>query len=120
MESKKRVLIAEDDDRTRELYHAILDDLYDVVDVSDGVPALGLIDAGERFDLLITDMKMVKMNGDELIEALCARGFSSPIILVTGFITSSHAEMLGRSAHILIKPLHIEEFTELVRSCLAS
>ena len=117
---KKRVLIAEDDDRTRELYHAILDDLYDVIDVPDGAPALGLIDAGERFDLLITDMKMVRMNGDELIEALRARGFSSPIILVTGFITPRHAEVLGRSARIVIKPLHIEEFTDLVRSCLVS
>lgn len=62
---------------------------YEVVTAGSAEEALGLVGL-HPVDLLVTDFRMPSMDGVALIQALRARNFEKPIILLTGF-----AENLG-------------------------
>lgn len=65
--SNRRILIVDDYDDMREILQVMLEMAgYEVVAVHDGVPALRLL-RQEAFDLLITDGRMVELNGVDLI-----------------------------------------------------
>jgi CheY-like chemotaxis protein len=69
---------------------SVLEELgYQVVSAGCGSDALNL-HKEHNPDLVITDYRMYPMNGLELIAQLRQRGFSNPIILLSGF-----AETLG-------------------------
>ena len=68
-----RILIAEDDDLTRELLvRALKRDQYELVQTSDGAEAIARLKA-ERFDLVLSDVQMSRASGMELLEAACTR-----------------------------------------------
>jgi CheY-like chemotaxis protein len=69
---------------------SVLEELgYRVISACCGADALKLIKEHD-FDLVVTDYKMLPMDGLELIRSLHAEEFGKPIILLTGF-----AENLG-------------------------
>jgi two-component system response regulator ChvI len=59
-----------------------------VVTAANGQEALNAVEA-QSFDLLITDWKMPKVDGIELIRRLRESQFPSPIILLSGFADNS-------------------------------
>ena len=76
----------------------------------------------QAFDLVITDMVMPKMTGDELAVRLLAIRPDLPIILATGYsqnITEAKAKAMGIKAFAL-KPLVIDELSRLIRQVLDS
>ena len=67
-----------------------------VAEAADGVAALELFSAGpRRFDLVITDIRMPRMSGEDLIARLRALRRHLPIIGVTG-----HADLSGKLAFL--------------------
>jgi two-component system, OmpR family, alkaline phosphatase synthesis response regulator PhoP len=61
--NRKRVLVVEDDDVTREVLVTILDlEEFDVVSASDGRSALGLVES-TRPDIVLLDVMMPEMDG---------------------------------------------------------
>jgi len=74
----------------------------------------------QAFDLVITDMVMPGMTGDELAVQLLEIRPDLPIILATGYsqnITESRAKAMGIKAFAL-KPLVIDELSRLIRQVL--
>jgi PAS domain S-box-containing protein len=74
----------------------------------------------QAFDLVITDMVMPKMTGDELAVRLLRIRPDLPIILATGYsqnITEAKARAMGIKAFAL-KPLVIEKLSQLIRQVL--
>jgi PAS domain S-box-containing protein len=74
----------------------------------------------EAFDLLITDMTMPEMTGDELARRVMAVRPQLPVILCTGYserITEEAAEALGIRGFVM-KPVVIRELALLVRDIL--
>jgi PAS domain S-box-containing protein len=74
----------------------------------------------EKFDLVITDMTMPKMTGDELAKELMAIRPNIPIILCTGFserITEERAEEMGIRAFSM-KPFVMRDFSSAIRKVL--
>ena len=74
----------------------------------------------DAFDLVITDLTMPNMTGDELAEQLFAIRSDIPVILCTGFsarITEEKAKSMGISAFIL-KPLIRKDIAETIRKVL--
>ena len=68
--SKPRILVADDDPSVRTLVGDLLSlEGYEVVEVHDGLEALAALKKG-RYDLLITDINMPRMQGPELIKVL--------------------------------------------------
>jgi len=56
---------------------------FEVAPASDGKEVLRLLDEAE-FDMLILDLHMPEMNGFEAIAALRQKGYTVPVIVMTG------------------------------------
>ena len=94
---------------------------YRVLVLGDSLKALERFSQSpEAFDLVITDMTMPQMTGEELARQLLAIRPSLPIILCTGYsqkISPEEARQLGICDY-LMKPLTIEQLAVKVRRAL--
>jgi two-component system cell cycle sensor histidine kinase/response regulator CckA len=82
------VLVVDDEPPIRSVARRILEaDGYSVVEASDGLEAVGLLSQeGASFDLVVADLEMPKLGGDEMV---CRIRWSHPdlkVLYVTGFI----------------------------------
>jgi len=78
-----RILVADDDVYTRELNAGVLiRSGYEVDTVADGAAAWRALD-GERYDLLITDQRMPRVTGLELVQKLRSEDMTLPVILTS-------------------------------------
>ena len=83
--SSHRILVVDDDGDTRQLSVDILVGAgYDVEAVEDGAIGWKTLQAN-RYDLVITDNKMPKVTGLELIEKLRSAGMVLPVIMATRY-----------------------------------
>lgn len=116
------VLIVEDDAATRRLYKFMLTNGgYPVLEAEDGVAALEQL-AKHRFDLVITDMNMPRMDGMELIQAIRRDYNDVHVILITAFgtpDTEKQARRIGANDY-LAKPFDFEELERRVRAFFES
>ena len=94
---------------------------YKVTTRTSSIEALELFKARpNRFDLVITDMTMPNLTGDELALKIAKIRPDIPIILCTGFsykITAEKAKEMGIKAFVL-KPILKGVMAETVRSVL--
>jgi CheY-like chemotaxis protein len=85
-----RILLVDDNLNGLVARRSVLEELgYEITATTDPLEALTLF-ANHRFDLLITDYKMPKLDGLELIRTIRQSNSDVPIILISGF-----AETLG-------------------------
>lgn len=116
----KRILVVEDDpDLAKMLQRILSHDGYGVTTCSDGEAALRHLDE-HPVDLLITDLMMPGMEGEELLIELRRRKGSAsiPVILLSASaMRRTIAERLRVEAS-LAKPFDIEELHQLVASFL--
>ncbi|MCP4579359.1 MAG: response regulator, partial [Deltaproteobacteria bacterium] len=74
----------------------------------------------DAFDLVMTDMAMPKMTGDQLAEKLFSVRPDIPMIICTGFseqMNEQDAEILGIRG-LLKKPISISDMAGMVREVL--
>lgn len=82
----RRILLVDDDALIAMSSADMLIDLgHEVREAYSGKEALGLLDGGETFDIMITDYSMPGMTGAELIRAVRARFPTMPIVLASGY-----------------------------------
>lgn len=82
---------------------------------NDGIEGLALI-ADNEPDLVVSDVKMPRMDGLELLATLHARNPTLPVVLITGHsdaATTTSALDNGAFAH-LRKPVKLDELTRVV------
>jgi len=80
-----RVLLAEDDERLRELIALQMESMGHIVETAaDGNEALDLFHKSP-FDLILTDLSMPRLNGIALVEAARQIIAEIPVIMLTGF-----------------------------------
>jgi CheY-like chemotaxis protein len=80
-----RILLAEDDDRLRELITLQMESMGHVVEsASDGNEALDILNKSP-FDLILTDLSMPRLNGIALAEAAREIVAEIPVIMLTGY-----------------------------------
>ena len=105
----KRILFAEDQKTLQLLTSKLLKDAgAEVVVCDNGKQALEAFRAGE-FDIVLTDLMMPEMNGDELIRHIRADGFTGQVVALTAAIIGKETDRLleaGADA-VLNKPLDI-------------
>ncbi len=91
------ILLADDDDSTRELVRrTLLTEGHNVIDVSDGTAAADELRSGaRRFDLLIADVDMPGLDGISVAKQ--ARVVSTNIAVI---LISAHEAQLGRASEI--------------------
>ena len=111
-----RILVADDDEMMRDSVAATLARLgHSVAAAGDGAAALARLDA-EKFDLLLSDLKMPRMTGIELLTEAKRRLPNLPVVLMTAFATVSTAvEAMKLGAYdYLQKPFEADDLRHLV------
>ena len=77
-------------------------------------------DANEEYDMIITDMTMPRMSGEDLLREVKRMRPSLPVVVCTGYsasMTHERAYALGAAGY-LTKPLSISELAQQVRRIL--
>jgi DNA-binding NtrC family response regulator len=88
---KPNILVIDDDDAHRAAMVVMLEDEdYEVGDAASGEEALELLN-NHSFDLIITDFKMQKIDGMELLKIITDRNPLQRVIMVTGYGSIEHA-----------------------------
>ena len=118
--ASERILIVDDEDGMRRLLGRVLTrEGYDTSTVGSGAEALRLV-ANERFDLVVTDIKMPEMDGLQLLEELKEYEPSLPIIVMTAYGTIENAVQALRfgAYDYIAKPFETDEIKLTVAKAL--
>lgn len=116
----ERILIAEDDRNTREgLVELLSGEGYEVTGVKDGEQAYETARSGQ-FDVLLTDMKMPRINGLNLIKRMTGTSPETSIIMMTAFATVETAVKAMRDGAFtyLTKPVKFDELLAAIEGAL--
>ena len=112
------ILVVDDDRLVRRFMRESLRSLgYEVRDAQDGQDALVLMDS-QRFDLLLADFAMPRMNGAELAKAAQLKQPGLPVLIVSGYADSAAVEAVLGSARQLRKPFDMAELGAAVAEIL--
>jgi two-component system chemotaxis response regulator CheY len=85
--SSHRILVVDDDNDTRQFsVDVLVGSGYDVEDVKDGAAGWKALQAGNNYDLVVTDNKMPNMTGIEMIAKLRSARMTVPVIMATGIL----------------------------------
>src|SRR6476620_11099768 len=112
-----RILIVDDQEMMRDsLAATLVREGHEVVAAGDGQAAVTRLSNGTRFDLLITDLKMPRMTGIELLAEAKKLRPELPVIMMTAFATVQTAvEAMKLGAYDYIqKPFDGDEIKHLV------
>ncbi len=112
-----RILVVDDQEMMRDSLAANLArEGHEVVATGDGTVAVSRLEGSARFDLLITDLKMPKMTGIELLAEAKRIRPDMPVVLMTAFATVQTAvEAMKLGAYDYIqKPFDGDEIKHLV------
>ena len=117
-----RILIAEDDADLRDLLQDELEDAgYETIVAIDGRAAMAHIERErERIDLLITDVRMPGLSGDELLTAMRTRRSEAPVIVITAFGSVEQAVGMVKAGafQYLTKPFDTDDLSRAVTEAL--
>ena len=106
-----RILVVDDEELARENIRHVLEKLgHEVETATNGLDALQKLDAGE-YDLVITDLKMEKMDGMQLLENMKRASSTTDIIMITGYATVDSAvnALTKGAAYYLAKPFKLDD-----------
>jgi signal transduction histidine kinase/FixJ family two-component response regulator len=112
MDEKTRVLVVDDEKVVRDGCHRVLSGKgYEVTTAENGKQALDLL-AENSTDLILLDLKMPVMSGEEVLEITRTEYKDIPVIIITGHGTVDTAvECMKKGAYDFItKPFQIDEF----------
>ena len=95
---------------------------YEVVVCEDGNEAVDLLRGKDKFDLLISDVRMIPVNGLWLLSLVREECPSLPVIMVTAYYSKEMAvEALRMGAFSYIsKPFDTQKLLDIVEKALAS
>ena len=125
----KRILVADDEASIRETIREVLEQKgCVVVAFASGGPAIDRARAeaatGNRFDLVISDVRMPDRNGYEVFTAVKEADARTPVILMTGFGYDPHHSIVRCSQEglhcFLFKPFQLTQLLEEVRKALGA
>ncbi len=120
----ERILMVEDDDLVRNFVRGLLEGMgYRVVVAEDGQRALGILQSGEPFDLLFTDVVMPGgLSGPQLAAKAQALRPGLNVLFTSGYTEDAivHHGRLDPGILLLSKPYRREELAQKVRQALGS
>ena len=115
------ILVAEDEAMLRIIAVEMLEDAgFAVFEAGDGIEALELLKANPQIALLVSDIKMPRMDGYALVEAGLAIRPDLKVMLMTGYAQDPPPQVLkAREIQILHKPFNLERLCALAAQMTA-
>jgi ATP-dependent Lon protease len=120
MSKKARILIVDDEEIARKnLAHVLTKEEYETVAVADGESALKELKTSE-FDVVLTDLRMGKIDGMDLLDRVRIRYPDTRVIMLTGYATVPSAiEAMQKGAyHYIAKPFKLDEVRATIKKAL--
>jgi two-component system cell cycle sensor histidine kinase/response regulator CckA len=120
--ASRTVLVVDDEASVRVLERRILENLgYRVTEASNGTEMVEQLAGGARFDLLIADLDMPVVRGDEMARRVRRSRPDLPVLYVTGHIDwLKDAGPLGEGEAFLAKPFTVAGLQEAIALLLQS
>src|SRR5437899_2180522 len=79
-----RILVVDDEEAIREIVASMLRSArYECRQAASGLEALALLNSGEEFELMLSDLMMPEMDGSTLLERIKERYPDLPVVMVT-------------------------------------
>ncbi len=116
------ILIVDDEKNIREgLGRSLEMDGYNILLAGDGKEGLEVVNSSD-IDLVVSDLKMPKMSGEELLKKITASYPTVPVIILTGHgtIESAVNAMRDGAFDFLTKPVNLDRLSLLVRRALSN
>src|SRR3954454_12243087 len=117
----ERILIVDDEEAIREIVASMLTMAgYHCQQASSGIEALALLDSGEEFELMLSDLMMANLDGIGLLERTKERFPDMPVVMVTAVhdISVALAALRNGAYDYLLKPFEREQLLATVRRAL--
>src|SRR5881296_3265760 len=117
----ERILIVDDEETIREIVSSMLTSAnFNCRQAASGMEALALLDSGEEFELMLSDLMMANLDGIGLLEKTKERFPDMPVVMVTAVHDISVAlQALRNGAYdYLLKPFEREQLLATVRRAL--
>ncbi|MCW3072568.1 MAG: Fis family transcriptional regulator [Bacteroidetes bacterium] len=115
-----KILIIDDEKSIRKTLREILEyEKYQVDEASDGVEGLGMIQK-EKYDIILCDIKMPKMDGIEVLDKVMQLSIDTPVVMVSGHGNIETAvEAVKKGAFDFIaKPLDLNRLLVTIRNAM--
>jgi two-component system nitrogen regulation response regulator NtrX len=115
-----KILIIDDEKSNRKTLREILEyESFKVEEAADGLEGWTLL-SKEKYDIILCDIKMPKMDGIEVLEKVIASGADTPVIMISGhgnIETAVEAVKKGAFDYIA-KPLDLNRLLVTVRNAM--
>src|SRR5712692_6474074 len=116
-----RILVVDDEETIREIVSSMLAGAhFQTRQAASGVEALSLLESGEEFDLVLSDLMMAEMDGIALLERAKEKYPDVPVVMVTAVHDIQVALQAIRNGayDYLLKPFEREQLLVPVRRAL--
>src|SRR5271167_603225 len=116
-----RILVVDDEEAIREIVCAILAAAgYACQQAGSGLQALALLESGEEFELMLSDLMMADLDGIGLLERTKEKFPDLPVVMVTAVhdISVALAAIRNGAYDYLLKPFEREQLLATVRRAL--
>jgi len=116
-----RILVVDDEETIREIVSSMLGGAhFQTRQAGSGIEALSILESGEEFDLVLSDLMMAEMDGIALLERSKERYPDMPVVMVTAVHDIQVAlQALRNGAYdYLLKPFEREQLLATVRRAL--
>lgn len=118
--SKGKLLIVDDEKvALRNLEHVMKKEGYEVVATQSGANALVYLDK-QHFDVVLTDLRMEKVDGMQVLRKCRESGTDTEVILITGYATLESAvdSMKHGAFYYIAKPFRLDEVRKVVAEAM--
>lgn len=116
LSARRRILLVDDNANGLAARRSVLEELgYSIVTCTSGTDALEQFMSRDPFDLVVTDYKMPRMDGLELIGRLRKHTPGLPIVLISGYVDTLGLNEASTGADVVIQK-SANEVSHLIRS----
>lgn len=118
--TQQSILVVDDETKMQRLLEIMLTQMgYDVLKACDGLEALAIV-AEQTLDLVITDLRMPKLDGIGLLRQLREQNNDIPVIVVTayGTVASAVDAMKYGASDYIVRPFELEAVEAAIERAL--
>ena len=117
----ERILVVDDEETIREIVCSMLTSCnYQCRQAASGLEALALLESGEEFELMLSDLMMAGLDGNGLLEKTKEKFPDMPVVMVTAVhdISVALAAIRNGAYDYLLKPFEREQLLATVRRAM--
>jgi putative nucleotidyltransferase with HDIG domain len=117
----ERILVVDDEETIREIVCSMLTSCnYQCKQAGSGLEALAILESGDEFELMLSDLMMAGLDGNGLLEKSKEKYPDMPVVMVTAVhdISVALAAIRNGAYDYLLKPFEREQLLATVRRAL--